>query len=365
MFVIFQIRLKNLNHKHTMITLRSKDLIIALSILSLTSCTTMQYTSLDVLKPAKVSFNVDANNILIANNSIIQPADLGHKTHAFNENEKNNTVKTDSLSIYCLGALTQELEAKNFFNSVQLSAKSMNRQLDFNRISPLKQDSIQNLCKRYNSNVILSLDKIFVEDQLSELYAIDNNDYLSSIEVKVKTFWSIRYPGSNQQTNVTFNDTVYWQSTGETNAMATFKLPKRQDALVDAALNVGKKMTNRLIPYWEKADRYFFIYPNKQLKQGMDSVYVKNWKGAITIWESLIAKNKNSYLQAIAKNNLAICYELDGNIEKAFDYATQAYYGYAKQELVNFDELSRVSEYMNELAIRKGDIDNLKKQLGK
>ena len=147
--------------------------------------------------------------------------------------------------------------------------------------------------------------------------------------------------------------------------MASFKLPKRQDALVDAALIVGRKMTNRLIPYWEKADRYFIIYPNKRLKQGMDSVYVKNWKAAIEIWETLLTKTKNGYLQAIAKNNLAICYEIDGNIEKAFDFASQAYYGYAKMEIVNYDELSRVANYMNELAIRKGDIDNLKKQLGK
>jgi hypothetical protein len=34
-------------------------------------------------------------------------------------------------------------------------------------------------------------------------------------------------------------------------------------------------------------------------------------------------------------------------------------------DFVSYDELSRVAEYMNELAIRKGEIDFLKKQLGK
>ena len=348
-----------------MLTINSKKWILIICIAALTGCTSMQYTSLDVLRPAKVSFRNDANNMLIVNNTIIQPESKGHSTQAFNEKLKNVSVKGDSLSIYCLGALTQELDAKNFFNTVQLNAKSLNTKMDFNKIFPLKQEAVDSICTKYNSNVLLTLDKIEVNDELVELYSEEKDDYLSSLEVKLKTFWSIQYPQSTIHSNIAFNDTIYWQSNGETNAMASFKLPRREDALVDAALVVGRKMTNRLIPYWEKADRYFIIYPNKQLKQGMDSVYNKNWQAAIGIWEQLLTKTKNSYLQAITKNNLAICYEIVGNVDKAFDYASQAYYGYAKMDLVSYDELSRVAEYMNELAIRKGEIDFLKKQLGK
>ena len=103
------------------------------------------------------------------------------------------------------------------------------------------------------------------------------------------------------------------------------ELPNREDALVDGALNVGQKSVNRFVPYWEKADRYFFNSHNKLMKKGMDSVYVKNWKSAIEYWELAIKKTKSTLTKAHATNNIAIAYEILGDIDKALDYATQSY----------------------------------------
>jgi hypothetical protein len=320
---------------------------------------------MDVLKPAKVKFAPNAKNVLIVNNSIVQPSSIGHGTANFNEQEKKINIDTDSLSIYCLGALTQEIESNFFFNSTQLISNSINRNTDFKKIYPILSDSIIKLCDSYNTNVLVALDKIIVEDVQLELYSENEDKYLSDLEVKIQTFWSIYYPNNSKHSNITFKDTVNWQAFGETNSIASFKLPKRQDALIDAALIVGRKMSKRFIPYWEKADRYFMITNNKTLKQGMDSIYVKNWQGAIKVWENLLANSNNQYLQVMLNNNLAICYEINGEVEKAFNSIYLAYMGYMKLYFVDTQKLMRISEYMNELAIRKSEIELLNNQLGK
>src|SRR5665647_14789 len=136
--------------------------IITLSFVSvfLSSCTTLMFTSLDVLRPAKIAFVPEANNLLIVNNTITQPAEYGHKIQLLNERAKKVTLPTDSLSIFCLGALKEELDGKNFFSTIQLLPNTLNSGSDFNNISRLNTENVKNLCKSQQADVILSLDKI-------------------------------------------------------------------------------------------------------------------------------------------------------------------------------------------------------------
>jgi len=345
-------------------TFKLKIIILAFGSVFLTSCTQLMFTSLDVLRPAKMIFEPDANNLLIVNNTITQPAVYGHKTQLYNENAKYVMLNTDSLSLFCLGSLKEELEAKNFFSTVQLLADSRNDGKDFSTITRLNADTVKNLCNTYHADVVLSLDKIKENDDLSEFYLPESSTYLSTLEIKFETYWTVLYPGKNKPTTIQFKDTIYWESESYYRKKGMSGLPKRADALIDGALYVGQKTVNRFVPYWEKVDRYFFMSNNRFIKQGMDSVYVKNWNAAIDIWQKAIGKNKNNRTQALALNNIAVAYEILGDIDKALDYATRSYYTFSELNFADTDSSNRLIEYTNDLAQRKNEIDLLKKQLG-
>jgi hypothetical protein len=100
------------------------------------------------------------------------------------------------------------------------------------------------------------------------------------------------------------------------------------------------------------------------MKQGMDSIYVKNWHAAISNWKTALQKTQNSWTKAQANNNIAIAYEIIGDINQALEYATQAYYFSSVQYLVDYKTYNRLSDYLNILYNRKTDIAKLKKQLG-
>lgn len=345
-------------------TLTLKFIPLAFGIVFLTSCTNLLYTSLDVLRPAKVAFAPEAKNLLVVNNTVVQPPEIGHNTQLMNEKPRNILLQTDSLSIFCLGALTEELNGKNFFSSVLLMPNTKNTGSNFNETSILNADSVHDLCFSQQVDAILSLDKIKVNDDLSEYYLPETGTFLSTLEVKYETSWSIYYPNKPEIATLQFKDTVYWESESYFRKKTMADLPNRADALVDGALNVGQKSVNRFVPYWEKADRYFFNSRNKLMKKGIDSVYVKNWKSAIEYWEKVLKKSKSNHIKYQAYNNIAIAYEILGDIDKALEYATLSYYSIGKLSMVDYDSFNRVTEYINELTQRKREISKLKIQLG-
>lgn len=338
--------------------------ILAFGTVLFTSCTSLLYTSIDVLRPAKVEFNANANDLLIVNNSVKQPDSWGHTTKLYSGVTNNVHISTDSLSIFCLGALTEEIESRDFFSSVQLIPNSINTSKDFLQPGTLNAEQIKKLCASYHSNVILSLDKIKVDDNLMESYLNESNSYLGSLELLFETYWSIHYLDKTDVRTIQFNDTVSWESESYQRKKAFSDLPKRADALIDGALNVGHKSVDEFIPHWEKVDRYFYNSKNKLMKQAMDSVYVKNWKSAITLWQKAISENAKAKIKMQAANNIAIAYEITGDLSKALQYAQNSLLFMGGMTVVDYDSFVRLNGYISDLTERKKEAGMLNKQLG-
>jgi len=323
----------------------------------------MLYTSLDVLRPARVAFAPDVAKLLIVNNSVTQPEAYGHKNEFFNQSTKNLKIKTDSLPIFALASLSEELQNKAFFNDVVLHPNSVNESADFFTVAPLSPDSVDSLCKHYDVDVVLSLDRLKVNDKIAELYYSDINSYYMALIARYESQWSIHYPGKNEYASVTFKDTIYWDAESYNRQEVLRTLPNRNDALVDGALYVGQSMVKRLVPYWDKTERYFFDTDNKKMKQGIDSVYAKKWDGAIKVWTEAMPKASNG-LKAKLANNIAVAYEVKGNVDKALEYINMAKGYYMNETFINDAQFLTVMNYSQQLNIRKKEIEALDRQLG-
>ncbi len=342
----------------------SKQLLIFIVGFFLSSCTSMRYTTLDVLRPAKVTFAPEVKNVLIVNNAIIQPNDFGHKTELMRERTKNVSVRTDSLSLFALASLTEELRNREFFTRVDLKEKTMNKSTDFFMVKELKHDSVQALCKRYKVDAVISLNRIKVTDRITEYYIESERKYLTELNAVYETQWSIHLPDENKYTSATFNDTVFWDSESYQRKQAYERLPKREDALIDGALYVGQSTAKKLIPNWEKTDRYFFLTENKYMKQAMDSVYVKNWQSAMETWQKITKKGYSNALKAKATYNAGIAAEILGDIDKAIEFTSLALDYFDKSISTDFESFLLVSGHFDELLRRKKEIELVRKQLG-
>jgi tetratricopeptide (TPR) repeat protein len=326
--------------------------------------TSLLYTSLDVLRPAKFSFDPAATRLLILNNAVPQPPNYGHKTMLLNESVKNVSVNTDSLALFCISALAEKFQDNAFFSDILLDVTPINQHSTFSKLSRIDSLLIIEYSENNDVDVIISLDRIKVNDLLSEDYIYEKPNYLASLELNFETNWSVYYPRRKGSTSLQFRDTLYWEAQSANSKNAFAQLPIREDALIDGALYVGQKTVNRFIPYWEKVDRYFFDSQHKIMRQAMDSIYVKNWREAIRSWENVIDSSKNNWLKAQASNNIAVTYELLEDIDNALKYAHQSYSLLETLSIVNYDYYERIALYYQDLVARKAEIRLLKKQLG-
>lgn len=334
-----------------------------------TSCTEKLYTTLDVLRPAKVTFPVEADKLLVINNSATQPAEYGHKTELLNGQPKNVRINTDSLSLFCVSALAEEISDKYFFKKVVLLQNSANNTNTYFSLKPLAPDTVKNLCSKYDVNVVLSLDRIKVIDKLTEYYlgasVYIDKPFVAGLDVNYETIWTLHYPPEDpKSSSLVFKDTLYWESESNDQRYIQKGLPDRYDAIIDGALYAGRNTVKNIVPWWDKADRYFFVSDNKQMKQAMDSIYVKNWDAAIGTLKDILSKSKNKYIKAKAANNLAICLEISGNVDDALDYAVISMSFFKDLVFANDNPYEIVSDYVNQLKVRQKDIKTLKVQLG-
>lgn len=328
-----------------------------------TACTSMLYTSIDVLRPAQVAFEKNAQSLLIVNNSVLQPESYGHTNELYGEKRKNVSVNTDSLAIFCLSVVNEEFQKNEFFPQVQLHLPSLNVGGSFLTAKSPLPDTLQFMSQLYNADAILSLDKIKVNDRVADYYDSESNSFYALLEANFETTWSVAYPKSSKIQSFAFKDTIYWDAESYQRKKAIAALPNRYNALIDGALYVGQQALKKLVPWWDKEDRYFFSLDNKAVKQGLDSVYVKNWSAAISIWDKGLQKAKPA-TKAKLLFNMAVANEINGNLPKAIDNARKSLETYETANIMDYTHYLTIYDYIVTLEKRKREVDRINKQLG-
>ena len=328
-----------------------------------TSCTTMLYTSIDVLRPANVVFEKDAKSLLILNNSIPQPVSYGHTNELYGEKKKSVSLNTDSLAIFCLSVVNEEFQKNDFFPETNIHLSSVNVGGGFLNATSPKLDTLKFMSLLYNADVVLSLDKIKVNDRVADYYDYEGNFFYALLEANYETTWSVSYPKLNKTQSFSFKDTIYWDAESYQRKKAFEALPNRYNALIDGALYVGQTMMKKLVPWWDKEDRYFFNAQNKSIKHGLDSVYVKNWSAAIAIWEKGLLKS-NVPTQAKLLYNIAVAHEINGNMPKAIENVKKSLSVYESAPVMDYNYYLTIYQYSESLEKRNKEIENINRQLG-
>ncbi|MDR2823862.1 MAG: tetratricopeptide repeat protein [Prevotellaceae bacterium] len=319
------------------------------------------YTTIDVLRPAEVIFPTNVNSLLLANNCVTQPENVGHSVSLLNDDTKSVSIRTDSLPMFLLSALNEELGNKGFFADNYLMINTLNAGKDFSKISPLAVSQVKNLAEPTGADAVLALNKLEVVDLLSEGYNMYSEEYVLGLDVVYNSYWTLQF-ADNQRTQVfIFRDTVYWEASSYNRHQLIDNFPDRYDALVDGALYVGQKMINRLVPYWEENDRYLFDINSSLMQQGMDFVHARDWTGAIPLWQNALEQTDKAKDKALIQSNIAVAQEITGNLDDALISITQAIENYGKG---NKKELNTMLDCKEQLVARLKQQKLLREQIG-
>lgn len=332
---------------------QQKIILLLLTTLLISCSTQRQFTTIDILQPSIATFDKSINKLLLVNNSSTQPYDKGHYTFITTGKVTNETIPFDSAAIFCLASVKEHLAEKEFFEHIKLLDKSIQHSRDFYHPQTLTRQQIHSLCQKYQVDGILSLDQILLRDEKA-----DSDGYVA-VDMYLYTNWSIHTLEKTKKNvqRLEFADSLSWESIHKQN------LPNITDFMVDMCITSGKNIADKLIPFWEQQDRYFFVPHNKTMRQAMDSVSHQNWNGAINTWKKIIRSTNNKKLIYQATNNIAISYEIIGEIEKAIQYTEQSLEIYSKAQPNKQENINEIKNYLKFLKQRKINIKLLDKQL--
>ena len=321
----------------------------------ITSCTSLHTLVIDVEKPALITLPNNINNIVIVNNSVTQPADIGHAEYIHGKRTNSQiSVNTDSLNYLLAANLFEKTADKDYFEDIIFYEHPLREDADFEEVSPLDTILAKEICIANNADAILSLDRFLITTTSNE-EDFDYGTTLKLLDAKMDVrFQLYSNEGKAISAPLYINDSIYWTATYSNNIPILDSLISRDQALKEATLYMAGKIADVLAPYWSNELRWYF----GDVKPANKMMLNNDWAGALSLWKSAYEKEvKNIRKKARLANNIALAYELSDEMREALRWITISCDLFTQTQETGFDteNLNRATNYKNDLLTRYSD----------
>lgn len=301
--------------------------IMLFTVLFLSNCAGMQYMTIETREPAQVTLPAGVKSVLVVNNVVQQPDDIGHNIKRLGKNQIDRTkASADSIAIFYTEALSQFLEEEEYFNAVKYYQKPLRTDDDFWSEMPVSPEKMNELRTETGTDAIISLDKLVLQTDWADFFRQEGY-YYAGMTGKIHSVIRVYLPSMEGKIPVVqFTDSLKWEGYDirDGRAYADYIIPSPEEAMKQLAVFSADKMTKVFSPHWENQDRWYYTQMSSKMREG--EMFAKNnqWLNAIERWKEFYAKGKNKLNQAKAAHNIALGYEMLDDMDSASEWATIA-----------------------------------------
>jgi hypothetical protein len=322
-------------------------LSIAILIILIASCAGTRDMQVQVMRPAVITVPKDIQKIALLNRSV--PASVagieGTLTGEMPKQDKE-------LSNECISALNATLmESERFeVKRVEYTMNSADpKSLTFG--APLDWNTVDSICAR------LGVDGLLVLEYFDSDFTLDNpagttaqavqsvlNGGQTSVEASgtatatcgFRVYYASKHliPYEDE-----FRYRKRWRERANTAAEAISKMVKRNTALREVSYETGIEFARSIVPLyiWEHRD----MYKGKkgEMERGERQALAKDWEGALNTWMGAYDSATKSKDKAKAAFNIALAYEVLGNLKEAQKWAGTAYVDGGKRPMLEYAEI--------------------------
>jgi hypothetical protein len=316
--------------------MRKNLFFLATLFVTLTACKTT-YVTVNVLKPAQITIPPRINNIVFVNRSL--PA------------------KSERFKNILEGAITGEAilaDRRGAEECIKGVMGSLNQSPRYKVVAPGNVDLrgtgtrefppmldwrvVEDICKHNQADALITLD-VFDSNNavtMSERQVerkegervIKYTEFLATLRVDIETGWRIYFPADKRviDQNI-YTDGRSWSNANEARKKAEAGLPFLDNAIADAGFYAGSQYAHRISPMWINVSRYYYKKGNDDFKTADRFGKSGDWQGAAHIWEKYVDSG-DAEIAGNACYNMALAEELEGNLEKALEWARKSYTKY-------------------------------------
>lgn len=265
--------------------------------------------------------------------------------HNFNYDTIINDIQASDTTLKALGELLFESGRYDFVIPKE-------RFLEFKRNAFLNTEmsweKVKELCETYNTDAVLSLDHFKTRvstDYKKESYydaVRDGFNWASYAEMKIYYQALFRVYDPLQEKVILrefIRDTVIWEDANSTANALFDRFTPIKDALSEIGIAIALDFSDKISPNWHEQQRNYFPAGDSNLKQAAQFVSIGNWETAMNLWKDLAEETNSKSIKSKAEYNIALGYELEGNLDNAILWALKSYKTMYRQVTYNYLEL--------------------------
>ena len=337
-----------------------RTLLLGSLVVTLTGCSATNLLTMNATEPAPVTLSKGITRIGIINRSL--------------PSEENTTAdKIDKI----LSAEGRNLDEEGARAAIVSLKEQLGRNQSIEEIvliddneayrkglgvfpATLTWNEITTLCEENEVDAIFSLAFYDTETKVSYDMTTMNLPNPLGIEVPVPAHritlntliqngWRV-YDPVNQRVadELMFSDNVISTGKGINPVKAYKAVAGRKEAVLDYSKYTGGEYAQRLLPYRHRVSRDYFVRGTDNFKIAQRRAQAGDWDGAAVLWEQEVS-HPDPKVAGRACYNMAISSEINGDLEKAIQWATRSYVDYRIKDALHYLNTLKYRARQNEV----------------
>ena len=323
------------------------------------SCSSIYRFSIDVQEPAAVTLPVSAQNVLILDNTVIQPNDYGIE-RVFNGQpvRADYPLSLDTMVWLSIGEMTKVLNESGFFNTVSIYKEPLRTDTEWFSVVNLSTEDQNNFYEIGNFDALLVVNRLLfmIKENVKTIgTGAFSFEPLAFIDLRIDGIINCSmytYGSSEPLISFSVSDSLIAKSTIDNDSIILFKAVPEY-ALEEFSRIFGNRVAQRFIPTWKTKERALFPGYGARMKEAVSYASNRQWANAEPIWIAELGKKTKPVDKAKISFNIAVANEMQDKIESALTWAKKAKEHLKNVNPVNENQIMEFTErYISDLEQR-------------
>lgn len=323
-----------------------------LLIVVLTGCSSVKRIYIETHNPAEITFPEEVSRVLIVNNALPQPSDVGYELYILGIEKDTCRANADSALWDACRMLGKAMVDANYFEDVLLYNQSTRTDDAFLADGKLTNRQVAELCAETETDAIISFDRL-IFNMRKDVDAFAEGYLQGNIKIDINGIVRAYLPNrAAPLATIAVTDSLLIQEYGMDISILDAFLPSPDEALQMAGKYIGTSLYPTFVPYWEEEMRWYYTGMNSRWKEASAYAAAAKWEDAARSWEILYNKTTDAKTKAKLASNIALGNELSGDFVKASEWATIAKDFFEKEEGIEGNNFQLLKIYEGVLNTR-------------
>lgn len=307
--------------------------------LILSACSPVQYLKIEIGEPGKEDLAENIRSLTLVNRAVDERfenirEDSIQKIYIANDLTLDTILYDITAADTVIRALGELLFESGRYDIVIPEYRFLAHRRNAFFSEEMPWGEVKELCDTFHTDAVLSLENFktlisttydddFVWDVDGYLY---NHVYVGTMAILYEAFFRVYDPSKNRVANRTFlKDTLIWQEAGFSKAELLNRITTIKGALIESGIAAALDYSEKISNSWHSETRKYYKTGDQLMGQAHNAVQEEDWLRAIETWQNLASREKKGGLKSKAEYNIALGYEMLGDIREAIKWGVLSY----------------------------------------